>query len=116
MLAGMELKDAAAFLLDKFQNVGSAPSGNRLAGVKYHGTSAQGWLVMDRGGYVESAKSSPIKDHNAFILFDEARCRCGEVHWWGSMPVESCLTTSRSVPSPREISWKIIKSCAGVPT
>ena len=69
MLAGAALEAVAAQLMEAFRERG-AP----FEGVIFHGET--GWHVMNRAGFCESALTSPIKDHEAFVIFDEARCRC----------------------------------------
>lgn len=68
MLAGLTPKAAAEHLVKAFSS-----TSNLEAGVKFPGTD--GWRVLDRSGFEESNSTSPIQDHEAFIIFDEARCR-----------------------------------------
>lgn len=35
-----------------------------------------GWQIMDLSGHIWQKAVSPIKEHEAFVVFDEARCRC----------------------------------------
>lgn len=44
-----------------------------VLGVVFYGRT--GWEVMDTHGHVQSKATSPIKEHEAFVVFDEARCR-----------------------------------------
>lgn len=39
-----------------------------------------GWHVMDKQKCILSKNRSPIHEADAFVLFDEARCRCGPSH------------------------------------
>lgn len=56
----------------------ASPSANapapRVLGVVFY--SRGGWQVMDGTGHVQPKATSPIKEHEAFVVFDEARCRC----------------------------------------
>ena len=38
-----------------------------------------GWAVMDRQKYCVPKARSPIKEADSFVVFDEARCRCGSL-------------------------------------
>ena len=49
----------------------------RFHGVVFYGRD--GWQVMDRRGHVQAKATSPIREHEAFVVFDEARCRCVRV-------------------------------------
>ena len=51
-----------------------ATPGNAMRGVAFH--SAKEWTVMDLSGYCQPHATSPIKEHEALVLFDQARCRC----------------------------------------
>ena len=57
----------------KVQGSGKARS---VLGIVFYGRS--GWEVMDTHGHVQSKATSPIKEHEAFVVFDEARCRCAQ--------------------------------------
>ena len=72
LLAGLEQRDVAAFLVARFNEQPDCP----FQGVVFHGAAS--WQVMDRAGYVESEATSPIRAHQAFVVFDEARCRCAD--------------------------------------
>jgi hypothetical protein len=72
LLAGVALGDAAAHLLQLLFDAGSD-----LGGVVYFDASAGGgeWVVRDRAGGVRPLKASPLRERDAFVLFDERHCR-----------------------------------------
>lgn len=39
------------------------------------GVGPEGWYVMDMQKHIISKSRSPIRESDAFVLFDEARCR-----------------------------------------
>jgi hypothetical protein len=57
---GSEAANCAAANLPSFQ------------GVVFY---SNGWQIMDRAGYIQQKAVSPLKEHEAFVIFDEARCR-----------------------------------------
>ena len=70
--------DVAAFVIDTLQ----ATPERSFVGVVFYGQDGDahdGWMVMDRAGYVEALATSPLSPHEAFVVFDEARCRCGSL-------------------------------------
>jgi hypothetical protein len=69
----MKLENAAAYLISAFKQ----RQANSVQGVLFHGMD--GWQVMDNHGFCEPKATSPIKDHEAFVIFDEARCRCAQL-------------------------------------
>lgn len=71
LLAGLELDRAAAHVAAALQG---AP-GHTKRGVVFHGPYE--WTVMDLTGFCRPHTVSPIKEHEALVLFDQARCRCG---------------------------------------
>ena len=75
LLAGLEQQEVAQALVDTFKQQERC----KFLGVVFH--SRESWLVMDLGGFVEPLATSPIKEHRAFVVFDEARCRCAT---WGT--------------------------------
>lgn len=94
-LAGMEQMDVAKRLLDNTARAGSlaGPHGRvdgRPGVVLFADSSSggldpaeqnqlQGWAVMDQQKHCLPKARSPIKEADAFVIFDEARCRCGVV-------------------------------------
>ena len=83
-LAGMSQQAAALHLVDGMQRGGSCTSASLgvvffvSAGTK--GADArhrlpEGWGVMDRQKHCMPKARSPIKEADAFVIFDEARCR-----------------------------------------
>jgi hypothetical protein len=78
----MDNKQAACSIIEKLQ----LANGNSCSGVVFYnhtqasvpnGTSTlpTGWCVMDTQQYCCSKKRSPIHEADAFVLFDDARCR-----------------------------------------
>jgi hypothetical protein len=60
----------ASYLTEAFNKQDNSP----FDGVVFHGLS--GWQVMGCAGHVDLESTSPIRAHQAFVVFDEARCRC----------------------------------------
>jgi hypothetical protein len=73
LLVGLELETAANYLIIAFKQQQAIS----FQGVLFHGRD--GWQVMDNHGFCEPKATSPIKDHEAFVIFDEARCRCAQL-------------------------------------
>jgi hypothetical protein len=70
LLAGVALADAAAALLQLLFEAGSD-----LAGVVFFDASSADWVVRDRQGGTRPLKTSPLRERDAFVLFDERHCR-----------------------------------------
>ena len=61
-------------------------------------------MVMDRAGFVEALATSPLSPHEAFVVFDEARCRCAallRLHYQVITQVRAAVSTAARVPSAR---------------
>lgn len=78
--AGIGQTEAAQHLLENMPHVHGGGRGC-LGVVFFVGAgnkgAEQGWHVMDRQKYCTPKARSPIKESEAFVIFDEARCRCG---------------------------------------
>eukprot|EP00892_Ulva_mutabilis_P000057 jgi/Ulvmu1/10051/UM059_0101.1 len=82
-LAGLQQNEAAKHLLDNMHH--SAGGGAQdCQGVVFYagagsmaapGQSAQGWYVMDQQKHCLPKSRLPIHEADAFVIFDEARCR-----------------------------------------
>ena len=64
---------------------GQGVTSGRLRGVVFYATlgaglpssiGQEGWYVMDMQKRIVSKNRSPLCEADAFVLFDEARCRC----------------------------------------
>jgi hypothetical protein len=80
-LAGLSQESVAAKLVARFTALESSQESVEgtcaavtlpFQGVVFY---SDGWKVMDRSGFVQPKAVSPIKEHEAFVVFDEARCR-----------------------------------------
>eukprot|EP00038_Savillea_parva_P003371 m.124697 g.124697 ORF g.124697 m.124697 type:complete len:1973 (+) comp11157_c2_seq1:733-6651(+) len=76
LLAGVQARDVAKFLLTMNN------ADNDVNAVVYFDRSATdttvngtGWVVEDRQGQQWPLKSSPIRERDAFVIFDEQHCR-----------------------------------------
>ena len=49
--------------------------GSRLQGVIYFEVKQQAWFILDRRGHQCPLAASPIHERDAFVFFDESRCR-----------------------------------------
>ena len=47
----------------------------RFRGVTYFDEAARGWVVLEHTGRCLPRASSPLQEHETFVLYDEARCR-----------------------------------------
>jgi hypothetical protein len=80
-LAGLSQESVAAQLIARFtafeSSQGAVEGTSAAATSPFHGVVfySNGWKVMDRSGFVQPKAVSPIKEHEAFVVFDEARCR-----------------------------------------
>jgi hypothetical protein len=92
LLSGWELLEVAEYLIQKFDELPDS----KFEGVVFHGHDM--WQVMDRHLSVEAKATSPVQEHEAFVIFDEARCRYAFVHL-GPM-----VSLSRSVQS-NNLAW-----------
>lgn len=82
-LAGCPQHDIAAHFIDLLNEQG-ASGAQQFRGVVYFaahttdqqkGVEQEGWCVMDMQKHITSKIRSPIQEADAFVLFDEARCR-----------------------------------------
>eukprot|EP00798_Chlamydomonas_sp_ICE-L_P016735 gene16735-23007_t len=48
---------------------------DRFKGVVYFDTSLQLWMALERRGRCQPKQSSPLAERDAFVIFDDARCR-----------------------------------------
>jgi hypothetical protein len=74
LLANTDPETVAHALMDSVLQPG------RFRGVVYHQHGSpgreEGWQVLDEQGHVMPKLSSPIAEADAFVIFDEAHCRC----------------------------------------
>ncbi|KAG2441635.1 hypothetical protein HXX76_003254 [Chlamydomonas incerta] len=73
LLAGTSNRHAAKFLLaeprlPRLQQLG-------FRGVTYYDEQERGWVVLEPSGRCLPRASSPLQEHETFVLYDEARCR-----------------------------------------
>ncbi|KAG2441624.1 hypothetical protein HXX76_003244 [Chlamydomonas incerta] len=70
LLAGTSNRHAAKFLLaePRLQQLG-------FRGVTYYDEQERGWVVLEPTGRCLPRASSPLQEHETFVLYDEARCR-----------------------------------------
>lgn len=82
-LAGMQQHTIAASFVDSINKQG-ASGGRQFRGVVFFASQTgeqpaiiqkEGWYVMDLQKHITLKSHSPIKEMDAFVLFDEARCR-----------------------------------------
>eukprot|EP00798_Chlamydomonas_sp_ICE-L_P016366 gene16366-22568_t len=68
ILADTSNQNAAAYLLPKLDP-------DRFKGVVYFDTSLHQWMALERRGRCQPLQSSPLAERDAFVIFDDARCR-----------------------------------------
>lgn len=68
LMVGVSNKDAASELLSLISN-------EQIRGVVYFETSSGTWVVRNRVGMVTDLHRSPVHERDAFVYFDERRCR-----------------------------------------
>ncbi|PNH12760.1 hypothetical protein TSOC_000242, partial [Tetrabaena socialis] len=68
LLAGASNSEAAQYLLPRLDRA-------RFKGVCFYNESARSWVVCDEHGRQLPRHSSPIAEREAFVIFDDARCR-----------------------------------------
>eukprot|EP00798_Chlamydomonas_sp_ICE-L_P016685 gene16685-22945_t len=69
ILADTSNRNAAAYLL----RLPNFPA--RFKGVVYFDTALQLWMALERRGRCQPLQSSPLAERDAFVIFDDARCR-----------------------------------------
>jgi hypothetical protein len=86
-LSGCPQHTIASHFIDRLKKC--APSSQQFRGVVFFCAQAgdlprnvecEGWYVMDMQKHIMSKSRSPIHESDSFVLFDEARCRCGNLH------------------------------------
>jgi hypothetical protein len=82
LLAGKSQEGVAQQLIARFTALegsqGSAAASQAAAALPtFQGVVvySDGWQIMDRSGHIQQKAVSPIKEHEAFVVFAEARCR-----------------------------------------
>eukprot|EP00798_Chlamydomonas_sp_ICE-L_P025429 gene25429-11089_t len=68
ILADTSNRNAADYLLPKLDPT-------PFKGVVYFHTSFQLWMALERRGRCQPLQSSPLAERDAFVIFDDARCR-----------------------------------------
>eukprot|EP00198_Chlamydomonas_reinhardtii_P007687 XP_001697024.1 predicted protein [Chlamydomonas reinhardtii] len=70
LLAGTTNRHAAEFLLadPRLQQLG-------FRGVTFYAERERGWAVLELTGRCLPRSSSPLQEHETFVIYDEARCR-----------------------------------------
>uniref|UniRef100_A0A7R9V0Q8 ubiquitinyl hydrolase 1 n=1 Tax=Chlamydomonas euryale TaxID=1486919 RepID=A0A7R9V0Q8_9CHLO len=68
LLAGPSNKGAAAYLLTKLDS-------STFKGVCYYDSHHRQWMISEPQGRCQPRGSSPVAEADAFVLYDEARCR-----------------------------------------
>eukprot|EP00198_Chlamydomonas_reinhardtii_P008814 XP_001698151.1 predicted protein [Chlamydomonas reinhardtii] len=73
LMAGTSNRRAAEYLLagPRLQRLQQL----RFRGVTYFDEAARGWVVLEHTGRCLPRASSPLQEHETFVLYDEARCR-----------------------------------------
>lgn len=84
-LAGTSQHKLASHMIDLLSGrLGPGATSGRLRGVVFYATlgaglpssiGQEGWYVMDMQKRIASKNRSPLCEADAFVLFDEARCR-----------------------------------------
>eukprot|EP00798_Chlamydomonas_sp_ICE-L_P024220 gene24220-9819_t len=68
ILADTSNRNAADYMLPNLDPA-------RFKGVVYFDTSLQLWMALERRGRCQPLQSSPLAERDAFVIFDDARCR-----------------------------------------
>eukprot|EP00899_Mesostigma_viride_P028443 jgi/Mesvir1/8784/Mv02694-RA.1 len=78
-LVGASNRGAAEYLLPCLllgpSSCGRAAFRERFPGVIYFDTTLREWMVRDRSGWCVPLSRSPIAPADAFVIYDESRCR-----------------------------------------
>eukprot|EP00798_Chlamydomonas_sp_ICE-L_P004008 gene4008-14088_t len=72
ILADTNNQNAAAYLLPSLDPA-------RFKGVIYFDTSRHQWMALERRGRCQPLQSSPLAERDAFVIFDDARCRGADI-------------------------------------
>ncbi|KAG2455049.1 hypothetical protein HYH02_000874 [Chlamydomonas schloesseri] len=74
LLADTSNSHAAEYLLASLQQQLQQQQ-PALRGVTYYDEGVRGWVVLEPSGRRLPRDSSPLQEHETFVLYDEARCR-----------------------------------------
>ena len=69
LMAGKTNREVANILLKRLRE------GGPVHGIVYFETAQQAWYVLDRRGGQSTLASSPVKERDCIVYFDESRCR-----------------------------------------
>ena len=88
-------RDAAQYLSERLQTPadnqpvnpdakGCSPGdeGGSFKGVCYFDPAERSWMVLEPSGRCLPRLTSPVPEREAFVMFDEARCRGADLQVW----------------------------------